>query len=104
MQRRRLALTQRFEVRARAVALVSGQLEPGVAQVQSFHHRVPARLRENRRRADRSDTGVAVHDRLNRAAEAQILDARQLVTVHLHVCRAHGQAQQRASHGEKRRA
>src|SRR3989442_7301269 len=36
-------------------SLVSGQLEPGVAQVQSFHHGVPARLRENRRRADRRD-------------------------------------------------
>src|SRR2546430_1857484 len=75
---------------------------PEIARIpggETVHQRIPQHLGDHRRRRDRMAPGIAIHDRLVRAAE---LGTGQPVDEHMR--RRKAQAPQRARHGENRRA
>ncbi len=104
VQRRRRLAAQGLQMCGGAIALVGGQLEARVTEVQAFHHRVPERLGENRGRADGRDARVSLNDRLRGTAEPQVVQVRQAVAIDLHMRRAYGKTHERATHCEERRA
>ncbi len=97
------AHAQRAQMRLGGVALVHAEREARIAGVERPHERVAVGLGEDRGGADRRDPRIAGHDRLQRARQRQIGDARAAIAVDAHVRRTHRQRQQRAAHRQQRR-
>src|SRR3569833_3512943 len=85
MQGRGLLAPQGCQMLRRAVSLVVGELEARITHIQLLHHGIAAGFREDGGGADGAQLGVPFNDRFDCAAEFQILDTRELVTIDLDV-------------------
>ena len=102
VQRARLAASRApRDARASSSPCETLNSKPGIVRVELHHQRVAGGLGEDRCGADGRVRSIAADDGLDGAAQVQIVDARQLVAVHLDVRRAHGKTEQRAAHGEE---
>jgi len=104
MQRRGLSASQRFEVSGCAVTFVSCQVEAWVACVQLLHHRIAAGLGEDGCGTDGGDGCVAFDDGFDCAAQVEVINTGQLISVDLDVRGTNWQTQQRPAHRQERRA
>src|SRR3982750_1735165 len=91
---------QGLDVFARAIAFVSRQREPRITTIEIAHERVARRLRENRRRADRRNTGIPFDHRLEQAFEAETVAPWTPIAINEDTLRRDGEPEKRPSHGK----
>src|SRR4030088_368992 len=84
-----------------AVTLVGCQVETRIAHIELLHHRIPVGFCEDGGSTDGGNACVALDDGFDCAAQPQVIEARQLVSIDLDVRGTYRQTQQRAAHREK---